>query len=121
MGEPVIPAAPATFSWLTELVTRVPSHSLLALLFIYFLLVRDPEREKQFLQQDTEQRAGFAAVLKSAQDRADAQLSTARERCNEAIANAAKMGGENQQLLEENQTLLKDLYSYIDKTCGRVP
>ena len=122
MGEqPVIPAAPAAFSWLTELVTRVPSHSLLALLFIYFLLVRDPEREAAFLQQDTEQRTGFATVLKSAQERADEQLSTARARCNEAILNATKMGDVNRQLIEENQELVKGLYSLIEKTCTRSP
>ncbi len=50
-------AAPhAQFSWLAELAQRIPAHSFMAGLFVYFLLVVFPEREAWYWSQLEKQR-----------------------------------------------------------------
>ena len=94
-------------------------------LFVYFILYVIPGREAWFYEQITEQRSVFAAARKEDDERTKHLLLDAHAQCNAAIDAAFSTAKDqrmmNTQLLEENQQLLKDLYTFVEKTCTRSP
>ena len=123
--QPVTSAAPGPVGWISELLTRLPTHTFMAGLFVYFLLYVIPNREQFFYDQINQQREVFAAARKEDDERAKLLLLDAHAQCNAAIDAAFSTGKDqrmiNTQLLEENQQLLKDLYTFVEKQCARTP
>ena len=121
MGEQSVTPTPVT--WISELLVRLPSHSLLAALFIYYILYIIPSRESWFYEQITAQRAAFATVRKEDEERTKLLLVDAHQQCNAAIATAlstaAQQRTEATQILEEQEELIKGLYILVEKTCTR--
>jgi uridine phosphorylase len=100
-----MPGTP-TVSWVSELLQRVPSHMLLAALFIYTYFTVNPQRDAFFWQQFEKQRTLFIEVTQAAQARHDAQIKEIEAHCLTAFQAAEKTGQENQQLLQQLLTLL---------------
>ena len=104
---------PTPVTWISELLTRLPSHSLLAALFVYYILYVIPGREAWFWEQIEAQRSAFADTRKENEARTTMLLKDAHEQCNAAIETALSTGKDqrqiNTQLIEKNQELLKNL------------
>jgi hypothetical protein len=62
------------FSWLAELAQRIPAHSFMAGLFVYFLLVVFPEREAWYWAQLEKQRQIVLALHDQYQARNDRHI-----------------------------------------------
>ncbi len=93
---------PATYSWVADLMQRVPAYTLMAGLFVYWILVVNPKREAWWWEEMTMQRkAGEAAAVELLR-RQDLTIQSLETQCYQ-------MAKENSVLLRENSRILAEM------------
>lgn len=99
------------FSWIAELLQRVPAHSFMAGLFVYFILSVIPAKEAWYWSQIEKQREQFFEARGAYELRKEAQLKIVEDQCYDNIKGVTTIGQSNHKLLEEIRGL-------INQKCG---
>ena len=115
---PSVDPASGGFSWVTELLQRVPAHSLMAGLFVYFILYIIPQKEAWYWGQLEKERTQFLAVRQAYEERKDEQIRNIEQLCYGAIQQDYSLSKNNEQRLIELHQLVTEQSDFVRQQCS---
>ena len=100
---------PTVLTWTSQLLDRMPSHTVMAALFLYFVLSVIPASETRHASALAAQRADFLATYTAFEERRNQDLKSVEDRCYAAIAADAAIAEENRRLNQRVLELVEEL------------
>jgi len=100
------PVPAPSFSWVAEIMQRVPAYTFMAGLFVYWILVVSPKREAWWWEQMQTHERDQAATAQVLLGRQEAALRELEIKCYNQIADNRMMTIENRKTITDNYNLL---------------